>query len=81
MNNSVNIKIGTIERAKKLVKNLSVFREDIDAIQGHYVCDAKSILGIFSLNFLEEIEVKIHSIDEEIVNRFMECLDEFTDGR
>ena len=59
----VNIRLSTIEEVKKFVNTVSLYDCDIDLKSGRYVVDAKSIMGIFSLDLLNKIEMTIHSDD------------------
>lgn len=56
----VNIRLSTIEEVKKFVNTVSLYDCDIDLKSGRYVVDAKSIMGIFSLDLLNTIEMTIH---------------------
>ena len=56
-----NVKLSTIEEVKKFVTAATMFDGDIDLKSGRYVVDAKSIMGIFSLDLLSPIEVTVHS--------------------
>ncbi len=56
----VNIRLSTIEEVKKFVNTVSLYDCDIDLKSGRYVVDAKSIMGIFSLDLLNKIEMTIH---------------------
>ena len=63
------IKLSTIEDVKKFVNTVSLYDCDIDLKSGRYVVDAKSIMGIFSLDLLNKIEVTVHSeCCEELMN-------------
>lgn len=65
----VNIKLSTIEEVKKFVNTVSLFDYDIDLKSGRYVVDAKSIMGIFSLDLLNKIEMTVHSDDcDELIS-------------
>mgnify|MGYP000024315474 FL=1 len=44
----------------------------MDLRSGRYVVDAKSILGIFSLDLSKPVELEIFSEDEETISKFME---------
>ena len=55
----------TIERVKNFVKTVSEFTCDIDLISGHHMVDAKSILGIFSLDLTKPIKMIIHAEGDE----------------
>ena len=48
--------------------------DDVDLTSGRYVVDAKSIMGIFSLDLSKPIKVEVHSDD---CDKFMEELDKF----
>ena len=44
----IRIFLGTIERVKNFVNEVSHLECDVDIVSGRYVIDAKSIMGIFS---------------------------------
>ena len=57
----------TIDKVKSFVNDLAKFDVDFDLVSGRYVIDAKSIMGIFSLDLSKPIDLNIHSenqIDE-----------------
>ncbi len=60
-----NIKLSTIEEVRQFVNNVSKYDYEIDLKSGRYVVDAKSIMGIFSLDLMNKIEVTVHSDDCE----------------
>ncbi|MCD8150540.1 MAG: HPr family phosphocarrier protein [Clostridiales bacterium] len=53
------------DKVKSFVKDISRFDYDLDLISGRYVIDAKSLLGIFSLDLSRPIELSIHADDEQ----------------
>ena len=59
----VLIKLETIQDVRDFVNIMATQNVDIDLSSGRYVVDAKSIMGIFSLDLLEPIEMTIHSDD------------------
>lgn len=65
------ILIGSIEKAKELSKIANKFTQDIDITSDRYIIDAKSILGIFSLNLWKEVKIVFHSDNKEIINSFI----------
>lgn len=71
------ITIGSIEKGKELSKIANKFSEDIDILSGRYIIDAKSILGIFSLNLWKPVEIILHSNSEETIAKFIEELKDF----
>ena len=58
---NVSIRLATIADVQDFVSIVSKSDLDIDLKSGRYIVDAKSILGIFSLNLLEPIEMTVHS--------------------
>ena len=56
-----NIRLSTIEEVRNFVNIVSKYDYEIDLKSGRYVVDAKSIMGIFSLDLLNKIEVSVHS--------------------
>lgn len=58
---TVNIKLSTIEEVRKFVNTVSLFDYDVDLKSGRYIVDAKSIMGIFSLDLLHPIEMTVHA--------------------
>lgn len=60
---SIVIKLETINNVKDFVNNVSKYDFDVDLISGRYAVDAKSIMGIFSLDLAKPIKVEIYSDD------------------
>ncbi len=65
--------LNSIGKVKDFVKIAGSFEESIDLCSGRYVIDAKSIMGIFSLDLSKPVEL-ITSADnaEEIYAAFAE---------
>ena len=61
--NSVQISLNSIEKVKSFVNDISRFEADFDLVSGRYVIDAKSIMGIFSLDLSKPITLNIHADD------------------
>jgi phosphocarrier protein HPr len=60
---SLTVQLTTTESVKKFVDIVSRYAFDIDLRSGRYVVDAKSILGIFSLDLSKPITLEIQSED------------------
>ena len=58
-----NVKIETIDEVKKFVSTVMTFNYDIDLISGRYAVDAKSIMGIFSIDLSKELKLVAHTDD------------------
>ena len=46
---------------QSLMLTLTLYLEEIDLSSGRYVVDAKSIMGIFSLDLSKPIDLNIHA--------------------
>ena len=64
MKKTVRVCLDSIDKVKGFVNDISRFNTDFDLISGRYVIDAKSIMGIFSLDLSKPIELTIHESDE-----------------
>ena len=69
---TVNISLNSIDKVKSFVKDITKFDYDFDLVSGRYVIDAKSIMGIFSLDLSKPIDLNIHADDN--VEEIMEML-------
>ena len=58
------INLGSIDKVKSFVNDITKFDSDFDLVSGRYVIDAKSIMGIFSLDLSKPINLNIHG-DED----------------
>ena len=62
---TVQISLNSIDKVKSFVNTLTKFDCDFDLVSGRYVIDAKSIMGIFSLDLSKPIDLNIH-VEENI---------------
>jgi len=62
---SFNIMLRSINDVKDFVNIVNKYDFDVDLSSGRYVVDAKSIMGIFSLDLSKPIMVEVHSDDCE----------------
>lgn len=60
---SVNIKLSLAENVKSFVNIVSRYSYDMDLRAGRHVVDAKSILGIFSLDLSHPITLEVYADD------------------
>ncbi len=63
---TVMISLNSIDKVKSFVNDISKFNFDFDLVSGRYVIDAKSIMGIFSLDLSKPIELNIHAEGENL---------------
>ena len=60
---TVKISLNSIDKVKTFVNDVTKFDSDFDLVSGRYVIDAKSIMGIFSLDLSKPIDLNIHGED------------------
>ena len=58
---TVQISLNSIDKVKSFVNDITKFDYDFDLISGRYVIDAKSIMGIFSLDLSKPSTLNIHA--------------------
>lgn len=61
------IKINSIDEVKEFVSIVTRYEFDVDVITDKYSVNAKSIMGIFSIDLSNELVMKAHTNDEETV--------------
>ena len=69
-----NLSLSSINDVKNFVNIVSRYDFDVDLTSGRYVVDAKSIMGIFSLDLSQPIKADIHSDD---CDKFVDELRQF----
>ena len=73
---TVDICLNSIDKVKSFVNDISKFDTDFDLVSGRYVIDAKSIMGIFSLDLSKPISLNIHA-DDQTLDTIMETLAQY----
>jgi phosphotransferase system HPr-like phosphotransfer protein len=58
---NLTIKLDTVEKVKGFVNMVAPLEGDIDLAGDRYVVDAKSIMGIFSLDLSKPLTLTIHN--------------------
>ena len=72
---TVKISLNSIDKVKAFVNAVTKYDAEFDLVSGRYVIDAKSIMGIFSLDLSKPIDLNIHS--ENNIDEILAKLDEF----
>lgn len=73
----ITVKINNIEDIKKFQDEITKFETDIDITRGRYIIDAKSMLGILTIDLAKPIDVVLHSDNETEINKFKEIMKQF----
>ena len=58
---TVKISLNSIDKVKTFVNEINRFEAEFGLVSGRYVIDAKSIMGIFSLDISKPIDLNIHA--------------------
>lgn len=62
---SYTVKLQTINEVNDFVNTLLLIKEDVDLTSERYVVNAKSIMGVFSLDLTKPLTAVIHGDDNE----------------
>lgn len=71
---TLNVMLATINDVKEFVNIVTKYDYDVDLVSGRYAVDAKSIMGIFSLDLSKPIRVDIHA---EEASEFVAAVQKF----
>ena len=74
--NGIKIKL-KYDDLKEFIKITTSFESNIDIIKDRYVVDARSIMGIMSLDFTQPTMVVIHSVNEDEIVNFYDAMKRF----
>ena len=75
---TVQISLNSIDKVKSFVNTITKYDNDFDLVSGRYVIDAKSIMGIFSVDLSKAVDLRIHAEGAEaekameVINPFIE---------
>ncbi len=62
---TTTIQLKSFADVPNFVATITKFAFDIDLVSGRYIVDAKSIMGIYSLDLNHPIELRAHTEDAE----------------
>ena len=71
---TVKISLDSIDKVKTFVNDINRFNAEFDLVSGRYIIDAKSIMGIFSLDISRPIDLNIHNAEQDQLDEIMEAL-------
>ena len=72
---SVEVLLNSIDKVKNFVNTVSRYDGEFDLVSGRYVIDAKSIMGIFSLDLSQPIRLDVH--DDDVADKVLPELTAF----
>lgn len=63
---TVTIKFGSVDNATSFVKAIEDFESHFDLIYGQYVVDAKSLLGVMTMDIRNKVDLRIMERENEM---------------
>ena len=76
MMREVQISLRTIEDVKEFVQKITMFDGDFELISGKYIVDAKSILGLFSVDLSKPVTRRI-DVDDSKMNEVLKAVEKY----
>ena len=74
---TVKISLNSMDKVKNFVNEITKFNCDFDLVSGKYIVNAKSVMGILSLDLSKDMDLNIHAEDsllEEILTTISKYL-------
>lgn len=71
------INLQDLSKVKNFISVVNTFESDIDIIRGRYVIDAKSAMGVFTIDLSEPVHIYVHSDDKLELERFSKEMEAF----
>lgn len=74
----VKILLNSIDKVKNFAEILNKFNDiEFDVLSGRYVINAKSIMGLFSLDITLPMNLQIMTDDEDTIEKIKESIEDF----
>ncbi len=70
----LTIKLNTVSDIKEFIQSCTLFTSDINLTKGTYCVDAKSIMGVFSIDCSTGVVVEIITEDKREIDTFVEAM-------
>lgn len=77
----VNIRLGTVNDVKMFVSTVTKYSCNFDIISDRYIVDAKSIMGIFSLDLSKPMVLRIDSENDKELTEIKHDIFQFIDKK
>ena len=72
----VQISLSSIDDVKQFVQTLTMFDGNFELISGKYIVDAKSILGLFSVDLSKPVILRI-DVEESKMKEVLEAIEAY----
>ncbi|MEY8421961.1 HPr family phosphocarrier protein [Lachnospiraceae bacterium 38-14] len=77
MNTELTLNLNDFEKVREFTNEANKFNSDIDILRDRYVIDAKSTLGIYTIDLSKPVTIRIISDDRAEIARFNEHMEQF----
>lgn len=71
---NVQVRLDSIEKVKQFSSIIAHVNPECEIVEGVHIVDAKSIMGIFSMDLTKPVQLRIHSDDRSILNQLKDFL-------
>ena len=71
------VMLNSIDKVKQFVNVTSKVDGDVFLQSGRYIVDAKSIMGIFSIDLTKPLDMSFEKCSDEERNKYLEKIQEF----
>lgn len=72
----IQIVLKSINEVKKFVQTITQFNGEFEIVSGKYIVDAKSILGLFSVDLSKPVKLRMH-IEGEMLENVLNAIEEY----
>ena len=66
----LKIKLSTTDDIKEFLNETVKIKSDVDLIKGSRIVDAKSTIGVMTLDLSDPVEIAIHSDNKDLLELF-----------
>lgn len=73
----IKILLNEIEKIKRFIEFVHIINADVDLVLGRYTVNAKSVMGIYSLDLTKPIIAEIYTDDKAEISHFEFLMEEF----
>ena len=71
---TVNVLIDSVDKVKRFSSILSSEEGECELVEGVHIVDARSVMGIFSLDLSRPIQLNVHTDNQELLNKIRDFI-------
>ena len=73
----MNIILDSVDKVKDFVREVSKFETDIDLVSSRFIVDAKSLMGIFTLDREQPLQLVAETTDSDALSSLTQAIGRF----